>query len=738
VVSRCAHSSGSHRESNDCRVRRAPPPVRSGPRARGAGWRRGGGRAMVLTCVVCRGADFDETEEGFYVCHLCGTQSQDVVREVEDEELQFNTAGAGKTRGARRVQTPSRRGDASPAPATHGSLAGPSGSPFDAIGFSEENEKTSSLDAQIALDRVVAYCDGVQSLLRKQCEWLVHERKFPEEITGVVRRLWLAYLDGVGVLETDFDDPNAFRVSSEAEADSEDSEESASSSSSSASDESGEDTSRDADADEAQRNALRVRKRRLEARERERSKKKRRMTFRRFVARRLPVRMTLSLCYLACLVLRAPVHCGDVVRWALAGDLPFLAESFRIAKKVAETEPPAAAAAAGTVNGTGTATLSRKKKFETEREKILRERFSAPLATALVARSVPATHLVASFATRIAWFAERNVSVSSSFPRAVAWRFPPTNASAFIARFCGELPFAATSVRKELAKRALRCLALYQSRALQFVGTTRAGLAGGFDPDHPAAEPRPGALPKNKRRTRRLGVPAPPHAHAAALVVAAAKTLFDLARAAPQTFQATTSRCETLRGFQENADAFLGYCRDHALGGKTVGAPLDRVVANLWRAYALRTNSDEFSETRTEPETEEMEGEVTRFPEARFLFEDGFRTGDPNEVPSPLKKKMEKEKETQTRARHEYWVGPPSLDDLPEAYIALVTTLASSCCVAPEALHACVRDVDAALEARESGLRAEAKKLRAETVARRDAERSAAGKKRPGRPLKRK
>ena len=59
----------------------------------------------MLTCAVCRGATFDETEEGFYVCLRCGTQSQDVVRETQDEELAFNTAGArGSQR--RRVSAP--------------------------------------------------------------------------------------------------------------------------------------------------------------------------------------------------------------------------------------------------------------------------------------------------------------------------------------------------------------------------------------------------------------------------------------------------------------------------------------------------------------------------------------------------------------------------------------------------------------------------------------------------------
>ena len=65
---------------------------------------------MVLTCVVCRSQAFDETDEGFFVCLRCGTQSQDVVREVEDEELAFNHAGGG-VRGVRSRRAPRPRDD---------------------------------------------------------------------------------------------------------------------------------------------------------------------------------------------------------------------------------------------------------------------------------------------------------------------------------------------------------------------------------------------------------------------------------------------------------------------------------------------------------------------------------------------------------------------------------------------------------------------------------------------------
>ena len=54
---------------------------------------------MVLVCVVCRGEAFDETNEGFYVCLRCGTQSQDVVRETQDDDAAIEAIrGAGRGR----------------------------------------------------------------------------------------------------------------------------------------------------------------------------------------------------------------------------------------------------------------------------------------------------------------------------------------------------------------------------------------------------------------------------------------------------------------------------------------------------------------------------------------------------------------------------------------------------------------------------------------------------------------
>ena len=64
----------------------------------------------------------------------------------------------------------------------------------------------------------MAYCDGVQRLLRAQCDALVQTMGFPEAIRSETRAVWLAYLDGSRILETDFADPDAFLEDAAADA----------------------------------------------------------------------------------------------------------------------------------------------------------------------------------------------------------------------------------------------------------------------------------------------------------------------------------------------------------------------------------------------------------------------------------------------------------------------------------------------------------------------------------------
>ena len=665
---------------------------------------------MALICVVCRGEDFDETEEGFYVCHLCGTQSQDVVREVEDEELQFNTAGAGIARGARRVRTPSHRGDARGTArgadfqdGTYGATPAGPGSRVAkrerVSAYADASEDTSP-ESRDALERVVAYCDGVQRLLRAQCDALVQTMGFPEAIRAETRAVWLAYLDGSRILETDFADPDAF-LENAAEADAKPEprasvrEGSEASDASDSEDDSEDDTYIDGSAassddgtdDEgpprkaARPSSRKEKSEKKKARTTKKNKRKKRVTFRAFVTRRFPIRCTLASVYLACLRLRLPVHCGDLTAWAADGRLPFLAESARVADGVAASEPEPPSSRSVDVAA-----------------RTVAARFAAPLAPALVARSVPRTHLVAAFAARMVRVAE-----SAELKEAQRGRvaFPPTNAAAFVERFGGALGLGGA-----FAERAMRALCLYQAPGLRHARASRAGAALPSDPNEA----------RGRSRTQTRGVPAPPHAHAAATVVAAMKAAYDLSTpdvsASDEASYArwrvdVTARAETRRavtstsastgtGFsypvkkKENAssttrhDAFLAFCRDHVLGGRgSVPPPRDRVVANLWRAYEAREKHADVSEG-SEEATEET-------------------------APiAPFRAKTHSLKKTR-RGRDAYWRGPAVLAEAPRAYRAAVETVAELACVAPETLHACVLDVDAALEARERGLRREAK-----------------------------
>jgi hypothetical protein len=675
---------------------------------------------MALTCVVCRGEDFDETEEGFYVCHLCGTQSQDVVREVEDEELQFNTAGAGITRGARRVRTPSHRGDARGTArgadfqdGTYGATPAGPGSRVAkrqrVSAYADASEDTSP-ESRDALERVVAYCDGVQRLLRAQCDALVQTMGFPEAIRAETRAVWLAYLDGSRILETDFADPDAFlenaaaadaktepRASVREGSEGSDASDTATTSTSDSEDDTSAGSA--ASSDDGTDDEGRPRKAARPSSRKEKSEKKKalttkkkekRVTFRAFVTRRFPIRCTLASVYLACLRLRLPVHCGDLTAWAADGRLPFLAESARVADGVAASEPEPPSSRSVDVAAQTVAA-----------------RFAAPLAPALVARSVPRTHLVAAFAARMVRVAE-----SAELKEAQRGRvaFPPTNAAAFVERFGGALGLGGA-----FAEQAMRALCLYQAPGLRHARASRAGAALPSDPNEA----------RGRSRTQTRGVPAPPHAHAAATVVAAMKVAYDLSApdvsASDEASYArwrvdVTARAETRRavtstsastgtGFsypvkrKENAssttrhDAFLAFCRDHVFGGRgSVPPPRDRVVANLWRAYETREKHADVSEG-SEEATEET-APIAPFRAKTFSLKKTRRANDGGVVGA---------------GRDAYWRGPAVLADAPRAYRAAVETVAELACVAPETLHACVLDVDAALEARERGLRREAK-----------------------------
>jgi hypothetical protein len=176
---------------------------------------------MVLTCVTCRSESFDETETGFFVCVRCGTQSQDVVREVEDEEMAFNSLAGRGARG-RRIGAGATPGGGDARDATNAPLP-PRGAVGGAWNLSSAAATTATKHAARAAaaaaaarntadvyEQVVAYCEGIQRLIHAQCVTLATDFGCPPELPEVAKAIWFPYLRATGLLDIDFNDPDAY------------------------------------------------------------------------------------------------------------------------------------------------------------------------------------------------------------------------------------------------------------------------------------------------------------------------------------------------------------------------------------------------------------------------------------------------------------------------------------------------------------------------------------------------
>ena len=180
---------------------------------------------MVLTCVVCRSESFDETETGFFVCVRCGTQSQDVVREVEDEEMAFNSL-AGRGQRGRRITagatTPggiannANANTINAVPPPRGAVGADwnlsAAAATDAAANAAANAAAAAAAANRAdvYEQVVAYCEGIQRLVHAQCVTLAADFGCPPEMPQVARAIWFPYLRATGVLDLDFNDPDTY------------------------------------------------------------------------------------------------------------------------------------------------------------------------------------------------------------------------------------------------------------------------------------------------------------------------------------------------------------------------------------------------------------------------------------------------------------------------------------------------------------------------------------------------
>ena len=61
-----------------------------------------------VACVAGGSETFEETDAGFYVCARCGTQSQDVRKDVDDEDAALSMGLVGRGARSRRVRDPTR------------------------------------------------------------------------------------------------------------------------------------------------------------------------------------------------------------------------------------------------------------------------------------------------------------------------------------------------------------------------------------------------------------------------------------------------------------------------------------------------------------------------------------------------------------------------------------------------------------------------------------------------------
>lgn len=699
-----------------------------------------------LTCAVCRGESFDETETGFYVCVRCGTQSQDVVRDVEDEELMFNSVqGRGARR--RRVRDPSAAamGAGTCGPQTGGASDGSKAAASIAASMSTGHEAI--------LEQVMAYCEGLQRLILAQCTTLSRRYGCPPDLPRVARAIWFPYLHATGILDLDFGDPQTYKAPGGKHAQTRGryggGVRAAATRGGAVRDDDDDDVTED------------ERDHRLRRRHREADGRRRALsddpamdggedadasassprTLRRLITAKLPTRLSLSVSYLAALWVRAPVHPGDVVRWALDGDLPYLGESARAVAL--------ATGQAATVQATGPGPVRRR----------------MPFKHALLARNVPQAHLVAHLAAIVA--AEAGLGP-----------LPPVNAAALVARYASELGVP------RLTGCAHRMLSIYMAPGLRHGGSLaeppsrRVHAHGDGEDDEGEGELNGedaelnGANQRRAQRGAAFGAIAPPHVHAMAVLVATLKVLYGLdgrtatlvskrrrprqrqflsegsdgvalsvteaataaaavppppaegwvawarnlfSRRASAPHQPLAAAAAALAGDVDGsaADAFIAYCREHALAGLRPTHPYDRYAAALWSLHRHLARREEQARSSDRHRQPPGGAEEQRRRDATYDVQDAGASFDP--LIAGVLARLEFERSAASgrpRPAGAYHPCGRRLDDTPRDYRAVIEACAAHVWAEPRALHEAVRDLDAVLGRYERRMAAEAERAK--------------------------
>ena len=157
-----------------------------------------------IACVVCGSETFEETDDGFYVCRRCGTQSQDVRKEVHDEDAALNMGLVGRGARSRRVRDPERvrlgadgrvvqRPGDGPPPKT-----------------AEEIAKERRAEGDAITARVRAYEEGLRDIMNAICDALVHAHGVDPEVREHAANIWRGYVTHTGILTKDFGNPSTF------------------------------------------------------------------------------------------------------------------------------------------------------------------------------------------------------------------------------------------------------------------------------------------------------------------------------------------------------------------------------------------------------------------------------------------------------------------------------------------------------------------------------------------------
>ncbi|KAM0941844.1 putative transcription initiation factor Rrn7, Zinc-finger [Dioscorea sansibarensis] len=176
----------------------------------------GGGR---LSCEECGGEDFDDGDDGFYYCRLCGSQSQDLLHTATNaEDVGAPADGAVYNLFRRRAHngpsTPvpnlpsgedllrvlsQQRTSASDAVRTY-SFKAEKEEPSDPRDFGDAAELSKDPEA-VGCSIRLRYVQGLQLMLQLQCDTLVERFNVSNSVRRIAALVWMRHLIRSGFLE---------------------------------------------------------------------------------------------------------------------------------------------------------------------------------------------------------------------------------------------------------------------------------------------------------------------------------------------------------------------------------------------------------------------------------------------------------------------------------------------------------------------------------------------------------